>query len=176
MEITDVEISRKELNSHRNARKKQKKERFALRRKPSNRSEWVALADELLNWVRTSNSPYIHEFAVQKGYGSYRLRKWRTEDNYFGEVYEYVCTTLALRREILASDRSRDNKLLNRLQPLYDWSLAEYEQEAQKEIVDKLKKMVYTVGITDPTIVPDTGLVPSPKRDDDENDQESKSS
>jgi hypothetical protein len=62
------------------------------------------------------------------------------------------------------------------LQPLYDWSLAEYEQEAQKEIVDKLKKMVYTVGITDPTIVPDTGLVPSPKRDDDENDQESKSS
>lgn len=141
------------------ARRRQKKEKFLLKRKPQTQAEWVALADALMGWAKTTKADNINVFSLEQGYGPYRLRKWVHDDSYFAEAFEYVCGILSAKREEIAKDRKYDNKLLLRLHPLYDWSLADYERnlaEATSSKKDKVElKLVY-----DPTTVPTTGIVP----------------
>jgi hypothetical protein len=113
-----------------NARIRAKKKSVSLGRKPIDPNEWVYLADELYEWSLLPSSINFDDFALTKGFGPMRFRKWVKENEYFQERFEMALYEVGLRR--LSSLRDKD-KLIMRTLPLYDLALAEYEQSINKE-------------------------------------------
>ena len=120
--------------AHMNARKREKRENLWNNRKPSKKSEWVALSELLVSWSIDSDSISIDDFGIKYNYGPHRIAKWTDDSPEFAEAWEKATYNVLQRRNKAWRD---PDKLLNRSLALYDWRIRDYEE---KQAALKLEK------------------------------------
>lgn len=127
-----------------NARRKEKKEQLWNNRKPTTKSEWVALGELLISWSQTSDSVTIDDFGILYKYGPHRISKWVDDSEDFAEAWEIATYNVGQRRNKLWKN---SDKLLEKSLSLYDWRIRDREDELKKADANATPKTLPPLGL-----------------------------
>lgn len=117
-----------------NARKKEKNKKIMQARKPTCNSEWLALGEHWLKWVRVNKwSMNMDDYANAHGYKPYTFKKdWVKESEIHQGFLEQIVAILHFRRnEYMAAKDKFHFQILKEL-PIYNWDYRDYEMDLKK--------------------------------------------
>ena len=126
-----------------NARKKEKKKLLTQAIKPSRASEWEALGQDWLKWVKTNEySMNIHDYPIAMGYPPYKFKKeWAKESSIFRDYLEQCVYICAQRRDRYMDSKDKLYLQILKQLPQYDWEYKDIEDERvfKESLVDEVK-------------------------------------
>jgi hypothetical protein len=114
-------------------RKEIKSNRYVPGIIPQRKEQWIALADDLLEWAERDDSRSINKFALSKKYSPYKFKKWGKHNEYFANCLERATYMISERREELTNQGEMKEGIWKTTLPLYDKDYREWrELEIQK--------------------------------------------